>query len=211
MHEQPLGRAAAPAPAIVLGMLLDPYSIGHELLLYRQGNPLADQPKGSRDDLWKAVLICCQSWRENNGMVFDPLLKFKLWSMGFRKRFSPSLRRITFEQELKTFIQYRDAGSLEFPLSEVARPDRGPAPRVPGCPFTLRMWAFVHDHWTDVDAKDWGNPWDYPLGFAKMRWACHWETEQGLEVQNHYDAQHDEAYTQWLLEQEKEGAKQCRA
>ncbi len=33
--------------------------------------------------------------------------------------------------------------------------------------------------------------WDYPLGLAKMRWACHWEQESGLDIYNAHDAVFD--------------------
>lgn len=200
-----------PAPAIVLGMLLRPYSIGHELCLLRYGNPLAEGNESTPNQLSRAVLTCCQSWRENQRMIFDPLLSFKLLLWRFRRNVSPALRKLTFQEELKTFTTYRDAGSLEFPLAEVVRPDRGPAPRPPGSPFQLRLYEFLHQRWTREDAKEWRTPWDYPLGLAKMRWASHWEEEGGLEVQNHFDAERDRKEMEFWLEQEKEGQKLCRA
>lgn len=41
MHEPLLSRAAAPTKTVVLGLLMRPYSLGHELFLLREDNPMA--------------------------------------------------------------------------------------------------------------------------------------------------------------------------
>lgn len=197
MHELLLGRAAQSAPAIVLGLLLKPYSLGHDLLLAESGNPLAS--KNACDPLYlsRAVLICCQNWAENQRTYKDPLLGIKLAIWRLRTR------RVFFKQELATFVKYRDAGCLELPLSGVARPNSGPAPRPSGSPFVLRVqqWLMTTLHFSEAQS------WDYPYGLAVMRWQCHWEQDGGLEVYNTNDAEFD----QFVAEQEKKGREQlCR-
>lgn len=201
MHEPLLAQAALPAPRVVLGMLLRPYSLGHDVWLVREGSQL--HPDSTRQatlpDLFRAVLICCQTWEESKAMPFDWFAGLKLWL--WRKRLG---RKIDFLAELASFREYQTFGSLEFPLSDVAQPSRGPAPRAPGSPFVLRLhqWLMQHHRLTESEA------WDYPLGLAKMRWACFWESEQGLDVYNAHDAEFDA----FVAEQEAKGKESlCQA
>ena len=114
MHEALLARAARPAPAIVLGLLMRPFSIGHHVLLIREGNPLAESNDASAVKVAEAALICSQSWEENARMPFDPLIGFKLWI--WKRRVKAKIGNMA--AELLNFIQYRNEGSLEFPISE---------------------------------------------------------------------------------------------
>ena len=79
MHEPLFARAARPAPAIVLGLLLRPFSIGHATLLHREDNPLAEGFESTPEQLAEAALICSQTWAESLKMPFDPLISLKLW------------------------------------------------------------------------------------------------------------------------------------
>ncbi len=192
-------------------MLLKPYSLGHELWLLRENNPIvqvAGEQVGGRSpahtsqpltsSLPSAVLICCQSWTELKRMRSDRLLGLKLWIWRRRiqkkaagKRYElgklPTSKPHTsyLDEELAKFLAYRNDGLLELPLSQVTRTDRGPAPRLPGTPFLLRLqqWVMTHFGLTEAEA------WDYPAGLAKIRWSAHWEAEGGLEVFNAHDAE----------------------
>lgn len=146
-----------------------------------------------------AVWICSNSWRENH--TADPLSRIKNWI--WKRR----MRRMRFQPNLKAFVDYRGAGSLELPLSDVARPNSGPSPRAPGSPFQLRLQQFMQLRFALTEDQ----AWDYPYGLAKMRWTSLWEQEGKLEVYNHHDAQHDQEYEKFLIEQEKEGNKLCQA
>lgn len=194
MHEAVLARAALPAPTVVYGLLMRPFSLGHELFLLREGNPLLDAqtPKGvTAVHLAQAALICCQSWDENRGAALDWFRrpKMALWRW--------LVRRTNIEREIWRFIAYRDEGQLEFRLSDVAKADKA-TPRAPGTPFLLRLqqWLMLSLRLQEAEA------WDYPAGLAKMRWAAYWEQEQGLDVYNQHDAEFD----QFIAEQEAMGA-----
>lgn len=196
MHEPLLAQAALPAPAVVLGMLLRPYSLGHDLHLIREGNPLsAGSPFASQDHLVQAVFICCHSWDEMRRAPHDPFIGPKLWL--WRRR----ARKLDFKAELQNFIDYQRDGSLEFKLSDIAHTDRK-TPRAPGAPFLLRLHAFLMTHLRLTESQ----AWDYPYGLATMRWECHWEQEGGLDIYNAHDAEFD-AY---VAEQEAKGAAQCQ-
>ncbi len=191
MHDSLLARAARPAPAIVLGLLMRPFSIGHHILLVREGNPLADSNDASAVKVAEAALICSQTWEENARMQFDWLIGFKLWLWKQR------LKRMDIPSELLNFVQYRNAGSLEFPMSDRPRPGQSSTRRPPGTPFAIRLQQFLMStlHLSESQA------WDYPLGLAKMRWQTHWEEQDGLDVYNVHDAEFD----RFIMEQEAKG------
>jgi hypothetical protein len=157
-----------------------------------------------------AVLICCQTWEENLAQRRDWLLPIKLWlwrrrvakeskpqnTLTTQKKETDPLPRIPriprfenpyWEQELAKFRGYLLEGALEFPLSDIPRPDGVSATRFPGTPFVLRLqqWLMTALKLSEAAA------WDYPFGLAKMRWAAHWEEEGGLDIYGERDAQHD--------------------
>src|SRR5262245_46799270 len=112
MHEEILARAAMPLPRVVLGLLLRPYSLGHELLI--QTGPKFDTLEGA---LAGAVLICSNTWEQNTRLQTDIFSRLKLWL--WRKR----CRKFNFFRESAEFAKYREEGSLEFPLSDISDPD----------------------------------------------------------------------------------------
>ena len=177
MHEPALARAALPAPTVCLGMLLRPYSLGHELWLIRESNAAL---RGAVEGLPAAVLICSQTWTELESMRRDWLLPLKL---ALWKR---RTRRADLQKELCKFATYRTEGLLEFPLSEVSRPDCG-TQRLSGAPFILRLqqWLMLHLRLTEAQA------WDYPAGLATMRWATHYEAEGSLQIRNAHEIEFD--------------------
>ncbi len=210
MHEAALSRAALPAPTVCLGMLLRPYSLGHELWLLREESPIAASTLSPATSsilaaLPAAVLICCQTWDQLSRMRHDRILGLKLWIWNRR------MRKLDFARELKTFCDYRAEGLLEFPPSEIERPDRTPG-RLPGAPFilSLQQWLQVTFRLSEAAA------WDYPVGLAKMRWAAHWEREGGFDIYNRHEAEHDIAVAQMDAEDARkvgslpDGKDKCR-
>src|SRR5579864_7173484 len=113
MHESLLAQAVLPAPTIILGRLMRPYSLGHELFLFREGNPLVSggSATATRADLAQGVLICMQSFEECRRMNSDWLLALKMWLLEVTTRKHP------LQRNLMAFDDYRESGSLEFPLS----------------------------------------------------------------------------------------------
>ncbi len=180
MHEPLLSRAALPAPTIVLGLTLRPYSIGHELYLIREQNAIATGGKPRQSDLAQAALICCNTWAENQKLCRDLLFPIKAWAWKRRAR------KCIFEVELEAFKDYRAEGSLSFPPSGISRHDSTPG-TPPGAPFVLRIYQHVISHRLASPAT----AWDYPMGLGVMQWQCHWESEGRLEIYNEDEAEHD--------------------
>lgn len=196
MHEALLAQGALPAPTYVFGMLMRPYSLGHELQLLRESNPLVSGggANAKREDLAQAVLICCQSFEECRRMHLDWFLPLKVWL--WRRR----VKRFPTEPHIRAFVEYRETGSLEFPLSEGLKPGRS-TPRYPGAPFLLRLYQFVAINLGVGHAT----AWDYPYGLAKMQWAAYWEQEGGLEIYNWVDAEHDTFVARMEAEEAEKG------
>lgn len=187
MHEAALAQAALPAPTVVLGLLLRPYSLGHELFLIREGNcvgnavaSIGGKPPEMRD-LVEAVLICCQTFAEAKAMNRDWFfeLKMKLWGR--------RLKKVDVAVELGKFRAYLDQGSLEFPISRMPRPGVRTSGRMAGAPFLLRLHQFLVTRLGLNEAA----AWDYPYGLAKMQWSAYWEAEGGLDLYNEHEEQFD--------------------
>jgi len=205
MHEAALSRAAQPVPVVVLGMLLRPLSIGHVLQFYRDGI-LSGIAHGSLDptQVTNAVLICCQTWEQSSGIEHDRLLALKLWiwkkrvfraARAHAKRKAAGLESADyFATEAAKFNEYLSAGSTEFEVSEFHGPESSTKSRSPGCPWILRLqqWLMTHLRLTEREA------WDYPYGLAKMRWACHWEQEGGINIKNEFEG----TFEQYAAEQD---------
>jgi hypothetical protein len=211
MHEAALAAAALPAPAFVLGMELRPYSIGHEIFLIRESNPLAlygessrhggsvpvlpssapARPSDIRPSLAQAVLICCQSFEESRRICrewFAPL-KLSLW----RRR----VAKLDTSTELVKFREYQLFGSLDFKHSSVVKPGQTIS-RTPGSPFLLRLYQFLITHLQETPQS----AWDYPLGLAKMQWQAYWESEGGLDIEN----ETEQEFEKWVEEMEAKNA-----
>jgi hypothetical protein len=196
MHEAAFASAALPAPAQSLGLLLRPYSIGHETFLLRENNPVLTGGNVSRDKLAEAVLICSQTFAECQAMSGDRWinLKLRLW----RRR----VRKLDTISELAAFHAYRNAGSQEFKCNEPS--NTGGKIRYYGAPFLLRLHQFLIVHLRKSEAE----AWDYPLGLAKMHWAAFWEGEGAIEVYN----EHDAAFDRYCAEEDaKEAAAAAKA
>lgn len=179
MHEAALAQAALPAPVRCLGKQLLPYSLGHELWLARENCSVL---RGSIEGLPTAVLICSSRWSELSVLHSQRWLglDMRLWKL--------RTRRMDVAAELKKFIQYRNDGLLEFPVSEIIDTERT-ASRMPGAPFILRLQQWLMNDPCRLSEAD---AWDYPAGLAKMRWATHWESEGGFKIKNAAESEFDD-------------------
>lgn len=192
MHESLLRRAAMPAPAIILGLPMKPYSIGHELLIQSDLDSTSVE-----QSLTRACFICASTWSENVNIHRDILILFKLWIWNRR------VRKIKTDVELEAakFATYRANGSLEFPISDRIDPNRQSGP-APGTPFLLQLQQFIMFKLRLKECE----AWDYKYGMAKMHWTAYWEQEGGLRVKN----AHEIEFEKFIAEQEAEGRKQCQ-
>lgn len=206
MHEDALAIAAVPTPAVVLGLLMRPFSVGHVVCLIREGilSDCEARTLTSRG-LATAALICSQSWEEYRESQGDWTLSLKLWL--WRKRVAIAERihsRIPgaapyFLEQSDLLYRYIEAGSIGFPFSDSPRADSDTKVRMFGSPFLIRL-----HNWLTVElGMSYSEAWDHPYGLAKMRWSAHWEQEGALSIKN----EADESFDRYIAEQEAAGKK----
>jgi hypothetical protein len=135
MHDQAFAEAARPRARRILRLPLLEYSIGHEILLQREQNALLApgeaflQLPGKEKSraLLRAVLICSQTWKENQ----RPWRWFSVWSWFVRGHQD-------FASSIAEFQIYRREGSTGPPLVPIEEDGREL-----GSPFLARLLAFA--------------------------------------------------------------------
>ena len=188
-HEVAFVDSVVQAPVKVLGLNLRCYSIGMEVLLIRQRNPLAIstgqefsvfKPEDQCAAIQNAALICYRSWGENQRP--EKWVRLWLWR----------IRNMDHGQAITDFLNYRMAGS-SFPPgpSEAARrvmkADREDA-RLLGSPFLCRLYGFISGLPKREIRAFGSSAWDFPLGFASFLYMSHLEVEGAYQVENTKEA-----------------------
>jgi hypothetical protein len=179
MHDTIFSDAFRPPRFVVLRLPLLTYTIGHELVLIGQRNPLALDPESALAMPWnvagewlmKAVLVCCEhrprwlSWWESRclGAAVD--------------------------SEVRKFLAYRMAGSLDFPTVQQPRV-KGVPHHYFGGPELARLINYVTERHEAMIATHFeGSPLNFPLGLARCLYSAHGETEGALWIENHKDVE----------------------
>ena len=171
-YNQAFADAARPSRAVVLRLLMLPYSIGHEIQLTQEGNALL-APWDVFNSLTagqqcysvaRAAQICCRTWRENQN---KPIGRW------FLKRWRFYNRNADYALEIANFRNYRAAGST-FPA--IGKPDGDG--RVLGSPFMARLLAFAGMENIDM-----------PLGMAQWMYFATAEADGSCKVLNDHEQQ----------------------
>lgn len=198
MHEALLAQAALPAPSVICGLLMRPYSLGHELFLVREANPILTDPvMADKGHLLQAAWICSCTFRECKETPYAWLSWLKQQIVLWRNR------KTDVTKEISRWLEYRKQGCLEFKRSEITYP--GESSRRVGAPVLLQLHSFVMAYLRLPEFE----AWDYPAGLAKMRWQAHWETEGCYRIYTEAEALHDEAVAEF--EREEQEANRCPA
>ena len=189
MQDQAFAAAVRPAPRRILRCSLLPFSIGHELLLFREGNSLL-LDKSLFGELTaeqrcfavvRAVQICSRTWRQNQ----RPDRWVRLWSR--------LIRREDPDGAAEEFRSYRDEGSTFPPI----KPEKGSDTRELGAPFLARLIAFAGPIFGQA-------VFDQPLGMIQWLYFAHVEYEGGCKVKNAFDLQVDAEIAQHQADYERE-------
>lgn len=203
MHEAALAAAALPPRPPLLRRALQPYSLGHELLLHRSDNPLvqlapeaiSNLPESEQHSaLIEAVTVCSQTWQENQR---HPRTFRERWQerRGW-KAWLRHLRRVDWPAEIVAFLEYRAAGMLAFRADLPKGEHAGPV-RFIGAPEVLGLYQFVTAHipaseWNVAAAAPQASAWDFPYGLARMHKQAADERAGGLEIYNWREKVHDD-------------------
>lgn len=101
---------------VVLGLRLRPYSCGHEILLCRIGSPFAVEAEADWFDLFVAVLVCSQTFKDGQTLVQSPrksrlfILAWRLWL---------KVARVDLYAELAKFYDYLSDGRWSPPAYDI--------------------------------------------------------------------------------------------
>lgn len=196
MNDEAFADAARPTPRAILRLPMLPYSIGHELILQAERNPLLAVPSDfnsipdvlQRAAIFRAVLVCSRTWEENERCARWPFL----WAW-FAKRSNIPLA-------VAEFRTYRNDGSTCPYLSTLERN----SPRSLGSPIMALLLNYAEDRYGRKAI-------DMPLGYIAWKFYAHLEMDGACNVENEQEAdirQQIEAHQeQYRREQAEKGKK----
>jgi hypothetical protein len=186
MQSQAFAAAVRPAPRRILRVWLQPYSLGHEILLLGEGNSLLLDPE-EFDALpltqrifaiIRAAQICSRTWAQNH----KPDTNLYLWFW--------LIRRDDKEKACREFRGYRNEGST-FPAMGKSK---CPESERSGSPLAARLLDYASDRWGAAAL-------DLPLGMIQWLYFAHAEADGGCNVKNDYQlrlevelAEHEAAF-----------------
>lgn len=182
MHELALADAISQKPTTVFGLRLLPFTIGHELLLWKMQNALATYSIRSFGELSemeqsralaRAVLICC-----HRGPRWT-----RWWSI--------QCRRMNLAEEVGKFREYRAMGSMDLPTKPIPRSDTGHFHYL-GAPELARLINYVSTHQKAFMVAHFdGTPLNFPFGLARILYLTHLESEGNIWVKNSHDIENE--------------------
>lgn len=187
MHDLAFADAVRPARCVILKLLMLPYSIGHELLLFQSRNPLvmhgfetlATEERVSA--IISAANICSMTWEQNH---FEPKKwREKYLSRRVWKKWDKATRKSDWEAEIKAFRAYREVGSAS-PHVEPADSATG---RDMGAPFHASLIQFLIQK---MDVPEIGC-YDYALSLAKFHYYTAAESSGDIKIVNENEVNFD--------------------
>lgn len=194
-HDLAFADAARPSRVVCLRLLLKPYSIGHELLLWRARNPLllATQQEFNElpvaeqiHSLFRAVSICSRDWFGNQ----KPEKWVRLWGW--------TVRNTDWLLAIADFRNYLASGRAMLPVLSASIPEDveayeisnndeklGGGGRALGAPFIPQLIIFL----ASVLRIEHDKLWDYPYALAANLYFTHLENEGRLNIENYKETE----------------------
>lgn len=176
MNDNAFSDAVRPARRVILRLLMQPYSIGHEILLQNRRNPMAILSQEEFNALSieqqchaviEAALICFRNWEENK----RPQKWVRVWGW--------LIRKCNFPLAIAEFRIYRAEGSTWPNITPPAEKEQG---RPLGSPFLARLLAY--------SGSVFGNKaFDCELGLAQWMYFAAAEAEGNCTVENEIEAE----------------------
>lgn len=186
MHDAAYARAARPALRRILRLPMLHYSIGHEIILQSQENPLVTLTEAEFNDLpiarqinaiIRAALVCSRTWDGNS----QPERWLGLWSW--------TIRNTDWPLEIAEFRIHRAAGSTaptitapEF--SDTPVDEDAPKGRSIGSPLLARLVNFLRAQDSGLRTQNSGLVEDYPLGRALFEYFASMEEQGRIHIEN---------------------------
>lgn len=169
--------AAVPEPVILLRQQLLPYSLGHDILLHRAGSPFVTRVAvPDLDDLYLAVLVCCQTYKEAMATWRLPEEEWREKLQRWKKLVGP-VSTITAMEMVVDFQKYIADGCKCPRFREVLRAGQG-ARRRPGANWrVILMNCLTGDlNWTREEALN------EPLAAAQWAYCAWWERKGTIHL-----------------------------
>ncbi len=196
MNRLAFAEATRPTPRIIFRLPLRRYSIGHELILASEENPLLAAAEDfdrlpepiQRQAIIRAVLVCHRTWNQNEACSRWPIF----WSW--------VLRRANFPLAIAEFRIYREQGST-CPILN--------APKGKGRAFGSPEMAMLLNYSEAVYGPELAM--DQPLGFLAWKYYAELERQGDCEVENVQDYQIRTECEQHQRDWEKEQAEKAAA
>lgn len=160
------------SPPVICGVRLRPYSLGHEMLLHRLGNPFVTGGERTAQALMTAVLVCSRTTAENRERTLRPTVRdvARLWWWGRRWR-----RRMDLPTAVDSFGQYI-ADHSEVPEHKVAE-KQDSAPHLAAAPVPWHIVRCLCSEYGMLPEQ----AWDCPKALAVCYWDV-WRESQGDET-----------------------------
>lgn len=187
MHEPQLSVATLPATPRLFRVRLRPYSLGHEIHLYRRSSPFLDKdwtefcaiPRGEKLAFtMQAIEVCSRDYAGN----LRPPKNWGLW-----RRYC---EWCDLDATVKTLWNYlhqaHDGFQSDIPSRE------GYATRIIGAPHVLRLYQFVLEKVPRHELSFYSNPkhptaWDFPYSLATMMLQTEAELKGDISIFNYKD------------------------
>jgi hypothetical protein len=193
MHEFLFADAARPLPWSCLRLPLRTYSIGHELLLIQQRNPLICLTQEEFNALpaleqivalRRAVMVCSRDWSGNQKT--ERFVRLWVWWCD---------RTCNYPLEIANFRNYLAAAHQDFPppnerADEVCANTKGYEPmrtmrgRTYGSPHLARLMLFVESRLDSLGIHS-KLVYDAPMALANQLYVTHLEVDGSCRVENH--------------------------
>lgn len=184
MHERQFAAAVLPEPPRLFRLKLRPYSLGHELHLFRRNNPFltesfdefSGRPRGQRlAATMQAINVCAQGFASAS----KPSGRFAWWLWQQIAQWCDL--KVTAERLRAYLIEGRHGFKSELPTRE------GLTVHYLGSPEILRLYQFVCDNVPEREIAVYSDrkrvtAWDYPFALATMLWQSRSEMAGTLEI-----------------------------
>lgn len=167
--------ASLPERFTVLGQQLEPFSIGHIMMLRRLGNVFAREEGGGRvtlGDLTQAVFICCHTFDEGWAAFHQANLGELLTKWGEKTD------QFDFKEAVQWFREYLDHGYVLPEIKDAS--DKEGEKRMPGAPFLQRILLTLQSklNYTRSEALN------MPYAQALLDYFAYWEMEHAIKILN---------------------------
>lgn len=196
MHDLAFADSARPTRVVCLRLLLKPYALGHELLLWKQSNPLLISTREYFNSLpikaqmmWlmRAVLVCYRDWDKNQ----HPDRWIRLWGW--------SNRNTDWPAAIAEFRNYLTEGRSFVPTLSSQVPEDVEAyeianageklegGRALGSPMLAQLVNFASS--LKLEAFGVSSIWDFPFSIAGNLYFAQLESAGAMHVENHREAE----------------------